>query len=126
LPSESTLGVVIGIAFDADYTSNKIAGFADYSTQSEWIRMTDVGLIARNIVPSGITHGPSFSLLEVLPEIESGTTYTTTYKVEDWDVPPMEFNGTKSVKERFYLRAKTPITIMGLTYGVQEARNKGG
>lgn len=126
LPSESTLGVVIGIAFDADYTSNKIAGFADYSTQSEWIRMTDVGLIARNIVPSGITHGPSFSLLEALPEIESGTTYTTTYKVEDWDVPPMEFNGTKSVKERFYLRAKTPITIMGLTYGVQEARNKGG
>ena len=126
LPAESTLGVVIGIAFNADYTSNKIAGFADYTVQSEWIRMVDVGLIARHIVPSGITHGPSFSELEALPAIESGTTYIDIYKQEDYDVPPMEFNGTKSVKDKFYLRAKTPITIMGLTYGIYEAKNKNG
>jgi len=83
-------------------------------------------LIARHIVPSGITHGPSFSELEALPAIESGTTYIDIYKQEDYDVPPMEFNGTKSVKDKFYLRAKTPITIMGLTYGIYEAKNKNG
>jgi hypothetical protein len=124
LPSQSTLGVVVGLTFNADYTSNKLSGYSEYSVQGDYSRIVDVAVIARDIVPDGITVGPSFSDLQSLPDYEDGTTLIGYYKHEDYDHAPFEFNGTKATADKFYMRAVTPITVLALAFGVHEARDK--
>lgn len=123
--SDAWTNVVIGLRYNADWTSNKLL---DYTTPdnsknrvgvTDKSRVTHIGIIARLLWRNGLSYGPDFDNLDPLPDIEDGTTAVTT-SVQSYDTVPFEFDGTYSTDSRICIRAVAPATIMALKYNVME------
>lgn len=126
---ESYTKVVVGLPYIADYRSNKLSNFIEYSVQGRRKRVADISLAMLNYWPGGLQHGPDFNTLEDLPDIEEGTNVDNAMLIDEYDETPFEFNGENEVDPRICLRATAPCTILAMTYGILQdgdsSRNEG-
>jgi hypothetical protein len=110
--------VVVGLPYIADYRSNKLGGYIEYSTQGRRKRVSDIHLAMVDYWPGAIHHGPDFNTLESMPGVEYGADVDDSVVVEEYDEPSLEFNGENEVDPRICLRATGPCTILSMTYGI--------
>lgn len=105
----SYTNVVAGMGYTAQYKSMKLA-YADgeFSSLVQRKRITQVGVIARNMHYQGLKFGPDFSTLDSLPLIhEEATTAANTIHAE-FDTDMIEFPGEWSTDSRLCLQAAAP------------------
>lgn len=118
--------VTVGYQYSARYKSNKITGFAPYSTLTERAKIEDVGIIASNVVVGSMSYGIDFDNLVSLPGIEDRAAISTTTATSWMDYQPYTFRGQFKTDSRVCLKSLAPATIHCLTYGVVESKDKQG
>lgn len=120
VPTEWT-NVVVGLPYVADYLSNKLGQYvpSGESKQSSRLtvrsRITEIGLIAKDLYPGVFTYGPSFDKLDPLPEYEEDD------DVNQYDNTPFSFNGTHDTDSRVAIRATGPVTIIAMVFNVKDS-----
>ena len=120
----SWTNVVVGLKYNADYTSNKLGQYADYSVLTKRVRVFGLGMIIKNLYPGALQYGYDLDNLDPMPEIEDGTTFSSTTLINDYDHTPFEFDGNSEANSRVSLRATGPCKIMALTYGIKDSKRK--
>ena len=114
----SWTNVVVGLAYEADYISNKLTGYGNkQSVLTKNKRVVDTGLIMKDYAPNALKVGPTEALMKYLPGIENGTAASTS-TLSSYDELPFEFDGEDETDPRVYMRATGPCTILALTYEV--------
>lgn len=121
--SDSWTDVVVGLSYNADYTSNKVSSYKTTGGQAQSTlglrkRIVDLGLVMQDYWPGSIKIGPSFSNLQGMPTTENGVILPTDTTVTDYDYTPFTFNGDANPDPRIFLRATGPCTIMSMSYEV--------
>lgn len=116
--ASSWTNVIVGLPYTADYISNKLSGFDNVSVLNRRKRVVETSLVLMNYWPDSIQIGPTIALLKKLPDIEDGTTLSTSATISDYSEIAFEFDGETEVDPRIYIRATGPCTILALTYGV--------
>jgi hypothetical protein len=106
--------VTAGLRYTADYQSNKLAEYVDYSVLTRRARVENVALIASNLYGPGLSVGPDSANLRVI-EGHDGTTY---------DQDSFPFNGSYDTDSRVWIRATAPCTIKAVVYGIRESESK--
>jgi len=116
----SYTNVVVGLPYVADYLSNKLgqyvpAGSTGKSSRlTSRSRITEVGLIAKDLHPNVFTYGPSFTQLDPLPAYEEDD------DLNQYDNTPFAFNSTHDTDSRVAIRATGPVTILALVFNVKD------
>jgi len=112
--------VTVGIKYEADYLSNKLGQYVKSGSTGASSRLTnrariiDIGLVAHRLYPGVLTFGPSFDLLDPMPDYEEDDEPNT------YDNEPFEFNGSHDTNSRVALRATGPCAIMALVYDIND------
>lgn len=106
--------VTAGLRYTADYQSNKLAEYVDYSVLTRRARVENIALIASNLYGPGLSVGPDSANLRVI-EGYSGTSY---------DQDSFPFNGSYDTDSRVWIRATGPCTIKAVVYGIRESESK--
>lgn len=106
--------VTAGLRYTADYQSNKLAEYTEYSVLTRRARVENVALIASNLYGAGLSVGPDSANLRVI-EGHSGTSY---------DQDSFPFNGSYDTDSRVWVRATAPCTIKAVVYGIRESESK--
>jgi hypothetical protein len=113
--------VVVGLPYVADYLSNKLGQYVPSGATSQSSRLTarsritEIGLIAKDLYPNVFTYGPSFTELDPLPEYEEDD------DVNQYDNTPFEFNGDHTTDSRVAIRATGPVTILAMVFNVKDS-----
>jgi hypothetical protein len=71
-------------------------------------KVSQLGIIARNIHPKGLRFGPDFDHLDDLPEVEEGAIISATAIRSAYDEPMFGFDGDWSTDSRVCLVARAP------------------
>lgn len=116
--------VVVGLKYNADYTSNKLGQYADYSVLAKRVRVVGLGMLVKELWPGAISYGPSFTELDAMPLMEDGATVDTTTLIDEYDHTPFEFSGAHETNSRVFIRATGPCTIKALVYAIKDSVGK--
>lgn len=117
----SWTNVIVGLKYNADYTSNKLGQYANYSVLTKRVRVFGLGMIITSLYPGALKYGYDFDNLDPMPEIEDWDNVSTTTLIDDYSHTPFEFDGNSEVDSRVSLRATGPCKIKALTYGVKDS-----
>jgi len=117
----SWTNVVVGLPYNADYTSNKLGQYSDYSVLTKRVRVIDLGMIIKDFYPGSLSYGYDLDNLDPMPDIEDGTTFSSTALIGSYDHTPFEFNGSHDTDSRVSLRATGPCKIMAIVYGIKDS-----
>jgi hypothetical protein len=108
-----TTGYVVGLPYTAQFKSSKLAAIipegAGLLCQKK--RIAQLGIIARNIHPTGLEYGPDFDNLDALPLVEDGVAISTTAIREAYDEPMFPFDGSWDSDSRLCLQATAPKPV---------------
>lgn len=111
-----TTGYVVGLPYIAQYKSTKLAyGAPDGQTSlCKKKKIFRLGIIARNIHPTGLRYGPSFDLMDDMPMVEDATTIDPDTVRATYDEETFPFPGDWNTDSRLYLEAgpMKPVTIL--------------
>lgn len=109
LPSAVT-SAVIGLPYDAEYQSTKLAYAAAAGTAlTQKKRVDHVGLILGTVHNNGLFYGPDFMTMDPLPRFLDANVESTADQIfEGFDGPSIEFPGEWSTDSRICLKAKAP------------------
>lgn len=119
LPAGTWGKVTVGIPYVADYQSNKISQYLPRSrVMGRLKRVVDLHLAMEDLWPGAVNLGPTFDLLEIMPEIEYGKPLDMTKMIKEYDEHPFEFNGNDDIDPRICVRAVGPAVILAMSYGV--------
>lgn len=120
LPSAAT-NVVVGLPYNADYISTKLAYAAQAGTALTMTKRVDhIGLILANAHHRGLKLGKDFNNLTGMPQVYKqkdvviGTIYST------YDYEPQPFKGSFDSDSRVYMRGQAPypMTIQAAIVGL--------
>lgn len=119
-----TTGYVVGLPYTATYKSTKLAYGVDERYQSALIqkkRVSQLGIIARNIHPTGLQYGPSFDFMDDLPLVEDAETIDADTIREAYDEEMFTFAGTWDTDSRLCLKAVAPkpATLLAAVIGME-------
>jgi hypothetical protein len=106
--------VTAGLRYTADYQSNKIAEYTEYSVLTRRARIENVAFIASNLYGPGLSVGLDSANLRVI-EGYDGASY---------DQDSFPFNGSYDTNSRVWIRATAPCMIKAVVYGVRESESK--
>lgn len=106
--------VVVGLPYEADFISNKLARYSPKSVLTRRKRVVDTAVVMKDYLPGSLEIGPSSLLLRPLPEVDT----SVDTLVSSYDELPFEFDGDTETDPRIYMKATGPCTILALTYGV--------
>lgn len=116
---------VVGLPYEATWKSSKLAyGVPDGATalcMSK--RVSQLGVIARNIHAQGLEYGPDFDTMDNLPLIEKGYTVASTAVRTAYDEPTFSFPGNWDTDARLCLRATAPKPATVLAAVIQLETN---
>ncbi len=117
---------VAGLAYEARYKSTKLAYATNQGTMlCQPKRIGRVGVIARNIHPTGLQVGPDFTTMEDLPMVEDGTVISTTAVRAAYDEQSFPFLGEWNTDSRVCLKASAPKPVTLLAVVVDFDMNAG-
>lgn len=118
---------VAGLAYMAQYKSTKLAYATDQGTMlCAPKRISRIGIIARNIHPTGLQFGPDFDTLEDLPMVEDGAAISQDVIREAYDEQSFPFVGEWNTDSRLCLQATAPKPVTLLACVVSFDINMGG
>lgn len=106
-----------GLGYEARYKSTKIAYATDSGTMlCQPKRIGRVGVIARNIHPTGLQVGPDFTTMDDLPMVEEGTAISPTAVRATYDEQSFPFPGEWSTDSRLCMKASAPkpVTLLAV------------
>ena len=122
LPSAKT-NVVVGLPFNADWQSTKLAYAAAAGTALAQMKRTDhIAFILADVHNRGLFFGRDFSNLDPLPlMIDEGAEVDADEVFSEFDQASMPFPGLWDSDSRICLRAKAPrrVTIMAVVPTIQ-------
>jgi hypothetical protein len=115
--------VTVGLRYTGRYKSNKISQYlATPSGVTRVIgmlkRVVNLGLTMEDYWPGSVRLGPTFDLLEDMPEIEWGAPVDPTVLITEYDEHPFEFNGNDDIDPRICFEVTGPARILAMSYGV--------
>ncbi len=119
-----TTGAVVGLPYSARYKSVKLAygamGGETALTQKK--KVTQLGVIARNMHYQGLRHGPDFDTLDDLPLVESYAETDADTIWTDYDAEPFTFAGNWASDSRLCLQAcaPRPVTLLAAIVMMEE------
>jgi hypothetical protein len=116
--------VTVGLKYNADYISNKLGQYADYSVLTKRVRVVGLGMLVSDLWPDAITYGPDLDSLNDMPDVEDGADVDKTALINEYDHQPFEFDGEHSTNSRVAIRATGPCTIKALVYEVKDSVSK--
>lgn len=119
----SWVDVVVGLPYEATYTSNKLSGFAKYSVLTRRKRIEAIGMILEDFYPDSLRYGSSASLLNTMPTQENGKEIDPTVLVQEYDEPCFPFCGSFDTDSRVYLKATGPVKVLALVYEIKESKS---
>jgi len=100
---------VIGLTYTAQWKSTKLAYASGLGTALlQKKNISHLGIIAKDIHPTGLQYGPDFSNLYPMPAVEEGATINTDTMRSTYDEPAFEFEGTWNTDSRLCLQAQGP------------------
>ena len=111
--------VVVGLRYVADWTSNKIAGYAPFSVLGHHKRVVSTALIMQGYWQGSVQVGPSAALLSNMPLIEEGTDVDQTVTASYHEYP-FEFDGESEIDPRIYIQATGPCVIQALIFDTED------
>lgn len=116
--------VVVGLAYQGEYISNKLSGFVDYSVLTRRKRVQSVGMVARDICRDGFLIGSDANNLKPLPSMERGKAVELNDLIDVYDEPDFPFNDSFNVDSRVHIKCEAPCKIMALVYDIEESESK--
>ena len=118
-----TQGYCVGLPYTAQYKSTKLAyGVTDGMTALlQKKRVHSLGIIARNIHPTGLRYGPSFDFMDDLPLVEFADDVDQGTVKEVYDAEEFTFPGDWSTDSRLCLEAgpMKPVTLLACLIGLE-------
>jgi hypothetical protein len=121
-PSETVTSYCVGLPYTWQWKSVKLAYGAQMGTDLlQRKRVNQIGLVARNIHPSGLQYGPTFDLLYDLPKVEGGQVIDPDLVREEYDEDTFPFEGTWDTDSRVCLQgsAPYPCTLLALVISME-------
>ena len=113
--------VVVGLSYDADFQSTKLAYAAQGGSALTVRKKLDhLGLILKNTHAQGIQYGRDFENLDGLPLHHEGALIDQNTIHSSYDTDPTEFNGNWDTDSRLCLRASAPrpCTVLAAVIGI--------
>lgn len=114
--------VWVGLRYDWRYKSSKLAYAAQGGTALlQRKRVTQVGLLAADIMYGAIQFGPDFDTMDPLPLIKDGAAVDQAAVYSEWDEPKFPFRAEWNTDSRLCMKgsAPYPATLLGLVIGIQ-------
>ncbi len=118
----ATTGIV-GLAYRGRFKSTKLAYASQLGTAlTQRKRLSHVGLVAANLHAQGFKYGPSFDVMDNLPQVEEGTLVDLDSVHESYDMDMFEWPGGWEPDARMCLEmnAPRPATVLGVVVGIDE------
>jgi hypothetical protein len=111
---------VVGLPYVAQYKSTKLA-YATEQALTKKKRVSQLGLIARNLHASGLRYGPDFDTMDDLPMIERAGEVDANDMRVAYDEEEFPFPGNWDVDSRICLEASSPrpCTVMACVIGLE-------
>jgi len=110
--------VVVGLGYTGQFKSAKLGIQASeiQTTLNQQKRLSHLGLVMAWVHAKGLRYGPDFDNLNDLPQIEQGTTVSTSSVRTTYDEQELEFPGLWLSDLRLCLQAQAPrpITLLGV------------
>jgi hypothetical protein len=113
--------VFVGLKYNWRYKSSKLAYAAQGGTALlQRKRVSQVGLLAADVMYGAIQFGPDFDTMDPLPLIKDGTDVSQTTAYSEWDEPSFPFRGGWETDSRLCMKgsAPYPATLLGLVVGI--------
>ncbi len=120
--SESVTTACVGLAYTADFLSTKLAYSAAMGTALvQTKKVSQIGIIARDMHASGLQFGPSFTELYDLPTVKDFQEVDADTIHVDFDAPTFPFGGHWNSDSRIAMRAAAPkpVTVLATVVGIQ-------
>lgn len=111
--TETVTSAVAGLTYTALFKSSKLAyGVPEGATALCMPkRVSQLGIIARNIHPQGLEYGPDFTTMDDLPLIEDGYDVDQDVVRTAYDERMFAFPGVWDTDARLCLRATAPLPV---------------
>lgn len=112
-----TTGAIVGLPYDAQYKSTKLAYATDGTTDTALCqkkKVSKIGIIACNIHPNGLQYGPDFTTMDDLPLVEDAEVIPPSTVRVAYDEEMFTFAGEWTTDARLCLQASAPrpVTIL--------------
>lgn len=120
--SDEVTDACVGLAYDAEFKSAKLAYAAAGGTALTKKKKIDaLGLVMHNTHMAGIQYGQSFDVMDDLPLIEQGDETDTAAIWEEFDAPMMAVPGEWDTDARLCLKSQAPrpCTVLACAIAVQ-------
>lgn len=120
--SEAVTTACVGLGYTADFLSTKLAYSAAMGTALTQVKkVSQIGIIARDMHASGLQMGPSFTELSDLPSVKDFQAVDPDTVHIDFDAPTFPFGGHWNSDSRIALRATAPkpVTVLAAIVGIQ-------
>jgi hypothetical protein len=120
---EAKTNVVVGLPYQADWQSTKLAFTAQFGTPlAQMKRVNQIAFILANVHNNGLFFGRDFDHLDALPRLsETGAAVDADRIFEAFDRAAVSFPGSFNTDARICLRAKAPrpVTVMAAVPTIQ-------
>lgn len=121
-PSETVTSYCVGLPYTWKWKSVKLAYGARMGTALlQTKKVSQLGIVARNIHPSGLQYGPDFDNLYDLPRVEDGQAIDLDEVRTEYDEPTFPFQGEWDTDSRICLQgsAPYPCTLLALVFTIE-------
>lgn len=119
--SESVTSAIIGIGYDAQFKSTKLAYGAQLGTAlNQRKRINQLGVVLKNTHYQGLRYGPDFDNMDELPLTQEWGSIAADTIHETFDEDTFEFSGDWSTDARLCLEASAPrpCTVLACVIGM--------
>jgi len=113
--------VVVGLPYTAQFKSAKLGeSTAGSSPLNQQKKINHIGLVLANTHTKGLQYGQDFTVMDNLPEVESGKSVTPGVR-SDYDEDLIEFPGLWDTDLRLCLLAQAPrpCTVLAATIAIE-------
>ena len=114
--------VYAGLPYTAKWRSAKLAVASQAGAPlTQRKKVESLGVVLADTHHKGLKYGPTFDILDALPQMEAGKPVATDYIWTAYDAPAFEFNGEWTTDARICLQAVAPrpCTVLGIVMGVE-------
>lgn len=121
-PSETVTSYCVGLGYDATFKSAKLAYAAGMGTALNQVKkITQVGIIARDLHMDGITYGPSTTEQWDLPRTKDFQDIAADTVHAEFDEETFPFGGHWDADSRIVIKgaAPNPATLLAAIIGIQ-------
>lgn len=121
-PSETVTSYCVGLGYTATFKSAKLAYAASMGTAlNQMKKIIQMGIIARDLHPSGITYGPSLAEQWDLPKEKDHQPIDQDVIHDEFDAETFPFGGHWATDSRLVMiaQAPKPATLLAAIIGIQ-------